>query len=96
MELVKAISFLLLLLTATMLPTPHTDAAKIRVAVSYGMIAAPIEDVGRGVIQVVELLPPNVEPHEYSLSPALVAEASQADIIVISGHLSWELDLAQR
>jgi len=44
----------------------------------------------------VQLLPPNVEPHEYSLAPALISEASQADILVISGHLSWELDLAQQ
>jgi len=78
------------------LKTRATVASPIRVAVSYGAIAAPIEDVGRDLIQVVELLPPNVEPHEYSLAPALVSEASQADILVISGHLSWELDLAQQ
>jgi len=75
---------------------PNVDAPKIRVAVSYGMIAAPIEDVGRNVIDLVELLPPNVEPHEYSLAPGLVSEASHADILVISGHLNWELDLAQQ
>lgn len=100
----RAAPLLLVLLLLAWFPVSNADplktrvivASPIRVAVSYGMIAAPIEDVGRGVIQVVELLPPNVEPHEYSLSPALVAEASQADIIVISGHLSWELDLAQQ
>jgi ABC-type Zn uptake system ZnuABC Zn-binding protein ZnuA len=95
-ELVKAIPFLLVLLTAAMLPAPNAEAAKIRVAVSYGMIAAPVEDVGRGVIELVELLPPNVEPHEYSLAPGLISEATRADILVISGHLSWELNLAQQ
>ena len=96
MEPVKAIPFLLVLLTAAMLPTPNAEAAKIRVVVSYGMIAAPVEDIGRNVIELVELLPPNVEPHEYSLAPGLVSEASHADILVISGHLNWELDLAQQ
>jgi ABC-type Zn uptake system ZnuABC Zn-binding protein ZnuA len=96
MEPVKAIPFLLVLLTAAMLPTPNAEAAKIRVAVSYGMIAAPVEDIGRNVIELVELLPPNVEPHEYSLAPGLISEASHADILVISGHLNWELDLAQQ
>jgi len=89
-------SLLLILLAVARLPSSNADASKIRVAVSYGMIAAPIEDVGRDVVEVVQLLPPNVEPHEYSLAPGLVSEASQADILVISGHLNWELDLAQQ
>lgn len=92
----KAVPLLLVLLAAAILPSSNADASKIRVAISYGLIAAPIEDVGRGVIEVVQLLPPNVEPHEYSLAPNLVSEASQADILVISGHLKWELDLAQQ
>ena len=102
----KAIPFLIVLLLLAGLPVscadmPHTRVIvgvqiPIRVAVSYGMIATPIEDIGRNVIELVELLPPNVEPHDYSLSPGLVSEAAKADILVISGHLSWELDLAQQ
>ena len=93
---VKAMPLLLILLAVARFPLSNADVTKIRVAVSYGVIATPVEDVGRDMIEVVQLLPPNVEPHEYSLAPSLVSEASQADILVISGHLSWELDLAQQ
>jgi len=92
----KRAALLVIMVIAVLSPISNSDTSKIRVAVSYGMISAPIKDIGGDLIEVTELLPPSVEPHDYSLSPSLVSEASNSDILVISGHLKWELDLSQQ
>lgn len=78
------------------LPPSYANSPVVAVAVSYGMIAGPVKEVGGDLVNVIVLLPPTIDPHEYSLVPSIVSEAMKADLLVISGHLKWELDLSSQ
>ncbi|RLG07329.1 MAG: hypothetical protein DRN65_03715 [Thaumarchaeota archaeon] len=66
---------------------------QVKVAVTMPVLGAIVEDIGGEHVQVVSLLPPNVDPHSYEPSVEKVLESiSKASLIVMSGpsHLPLE------
>ncbi len=65
----------------------------VKVAVTMPVLGAIVEEVGGESVQVVSLLPPNVDPHSYEPGvEAVLGSISGASLIVMSGpsHLPLE------
>ncbi|MFW9888880.1 MAG: metal ABC transporter substrate-binding protein [Candidatus Thorarchaeota archaeon] len=65
----------------------------LKVAVSIAPLAGLVNEVGRSYIDITVMLPEGIEPHAASLSPEAIAAAEDADLLVLTGHFSWEADL---
>ncbi|MFX0056447.1 MAG: metal ABC transporter substrate-binding protein [Candidatus Hermodarchaeota archaeon] len=65
----------------------------LRVAVSIAPLAGLVNEVGGSYIDTYVMLPEGIEPHAASLSPEALAAAEEADLLVLTGHFSWEEDL---
>jgi ABC-type Zn uptake system ZnuABC Zn-binding protein ZnuA len=95
----KEISFALLgFLVVTSLAglAPETTAQSqpvLKVAVSISPLAGLANEVGGSYIDTSVMLPEGIDPHAASLSPEAIAAAEEADLLVLTGHFSWEEDL---
>ncbi|AEC52067.1 hypothetical protein PNA2_1151 [Pyrococcus sp. NA2] len=65
------------------------------VVVSLPSIASIIQEALGESVEVVYLVPPGVEPHQYQLSPEQVSLLRRADVIVTTGHLPAELKIEE-
>lgn len=65
----------------------------VKVAVSISAMATVVAPILLPEDNLTVLLPPNVEPHSFTLDPVTLERALQADIIVTSGHIGWETQL---
>ena len=65
----------------------------VKVAVSISAMATVVAPILLPEDNLTVLLPPNVEPHSFTLDPVTLGKALQADIIVTSGHIGWETQL---
>ncbi|MFX1260845.1 MAG: metal ABC transporter substrate-binding protein [Promethearchaeota archaeon] len=65
----------------------------LEVAVSIAPLAGLVNRVGGSYIYTSVMLPEGIEPHAASLSPEAIAAAEEADLLVLTGHFSWEDDL---
>jgi ABC-type Zn uptake system ZnuABC Zn-binding protein ZnuA len=66
------------------------------VAVSVPTLAGIIADVGGAMIHVSVLLEQQVDPHSFTVTPAIIAAADAADLLVFTGHYHWEEDIANQ
>ncbi|MEM2122294.1 MAG: metal ABC transporter substrate-binding protein [Candidatus Bathyarchaeia archaeon] len=62
----------------------------IQVAVSIGSLSLLVEAVGGDHISTVELVPQGMDPHEFLVTPEAVGKASEASLVVVTGHIGWE------
>ncbi len=65
------------------------------VAVSISGILPLVRPIAGERADVVVLLPSGVEAHRYTLKPDVVEKALKADLIVHTGHIPWEVELAE-
>ncbi len=61
------------------------DTQKIQVVAAFFPLADFARSVGREYVQVTQIVPDGVEPHEYEPSPQDVAVLMSADILVVNG-----------
>jgi ABC-type Zn uptake system ZnuABC Zn-binding protein ZnuA len=66
------------------------------VAVSIAPLAGIVERVGGAHVETFILLPEGVEPHAAQLPTESVEAANNADLLVFTGHFSWEENLADQ
>lgn len=59
--------------------------AKLRVVATTTQVADFVRNVGGDRVQLTQLLKPNVDPHDYEVSPADVQAISRADAVVENG-----------
>ncbi|MFX1475076.1 MAG: metal ABC transporter substrate-binding protein [Promethearchaeota archaeon] len=87
----------LLLLVFTAMGGLHRSTAQttpaLRAAVSIQPMAGIVREVGGAQTAITVLLPEGVEPHAFSLTPAVIEAANAADLLVLTGHFTWEEDL---
>jgi len=78
---------------------PQTSA-ETTPALNIGVSIQPIAGIVRGVggvqTAISVLLPEGIEPHAFTLTPAVIAVANSADFLVLSGHFTWEEELANQ
>ncbi|AEH25557.1 metal ABC transporter solute-binding protein, Zn/Mn family [Pyrococcus yayanosii] len=81
------VTFMFALLLGFVAPV---SAEKPLVVVSLPPLAEIIKEALGEQIEVVYLVPPGVEPHQYQLSPDQVKLLEEAEVIVTTGHLPAE------
>ncbi len=73
---------------AMLAPACRTDAAgadRALVAASFYPLEWIAQQVGGGAIEVAEMTPPGVEPHDLELTPSQVKTLAQADLVLFIG-----------
>lgn len=58
------------------------EGDRLRIQASFYPLAWIAEQIGGDAVQVSSLTPPGTEPHDLELSPAAVADLSEADLVV--------------
>lgn len=69
---------------------------KIRVAVTLEVLKPLVSAVAGDAGDVYSVVPEEAEPHSFTLTPSVVRDALNSDLIVITGHMEWEEDLVKR
>lgn len=76
---------------------PPTASAQeepnLQIAVAISPLGGIVERVGGGYLDISVILPEGVEPHASQLPIEAVESASQADLLVFTGHFPWEEQL---
>ncbi|MGC8849967.1 MAG: metal ABC transporter substrate-binding protein [Candidatus Bathyarchaeia archaeon] len=68
----------------------ETQGRPIQVAVSIGSLSLLVAAAGGEHVSTVELVPQGMDPHEFSVTPEAVRRASQASLVLVTGHIGWE------
>ncbi len=68
----------------------------LRVAASITPFGSLVSEVGGNLVETTVLLPEGVEPHAFSPTPQIIQAAEDADLLVFTGHFSWEQDIASQ
>ena len=74
-----------LLATGLLLAADAAAAKTLNVVASFTVLADVVREVGGDHINVVSLVPPNGDPHEFEPSPDDVKAIKAADLVVVSG-----------
>jgi len=78
-------------------PFANTQSEPIlHVAVSLDSLGGIVNAVGQDNVGIAVLLPEGVEPHAIQLPQSAIESASSADLLVVTGHFPWEVDLANQ
>ncbi|CAB50430.1 metal ABC transporter solute-binding protein, Zn/Mn family [Pyrococcus abyssi] len=86
---------ILIMFTLTLLLPPSMAQEKPLVVTSLPAIASIIREAFGDSVNVVYLVPPGVEPHQYQLSPSQIELLRKADVIVTTGHLPAEMKIQE-
>ncbi len=68
----------------------------LTIAVSVTPLAGIAEKVGGGYNAITTILPEGVEPHAAQLPQDAVNAANDADLLILTGHFSWEDNLLEQ
>jgi zinc transport system substrate-binding protein len=74
--------------------SPSTGSTKPRVVVGLYPYEFVVEQVGSGLVDIVNLTAPGAEPHDLELTAKQVAEVGQADLVVFQRGLQPAFDAA--
>lgn len=77
---------LALLLGATACGTKPSSHGRKRVVAAFYPLAYAAEETGGTKVQVTNLTPPGVEPHDLEATPADVQALRAADVVLLLGH----------
>jgi ABC-type Zn uptake system ZnuABC Zn-binding protein ZnuA len=94
----KDIHTIIMLIMIATLMTFNVEGSlgKIKIAVSIGVLKNIVEEIGGNRVEVFSIVPPNVEPHTFTITPQVIYQASTARLIVIDGHMDWEMKLVEQ
>ena len=68
---------------------------KLKIAASIEPLALIVKEIVGRYGDVVVLLPPGVEPHEFQLTREVIDKVKGCDLIVHTGHCGFELKLVE-
>ena len=88
-----AITLLILILLSS--ATVMCVGRKLKIAVSIEPLALIVKEIVGEYGDVVVLLPPGVEPHEFQLTREVIDKVKGCDLIVHTGHCGFELKLVE-
>ncbi len=75
-------------------PTVVQETSGVTVVVTFPSLKHDVEALTCQQDRVYSLLPPNVDPHDYQLTPNDVKILKQADLIISTAHTPFELRIA--
>lgn len=88
-RILSSISLLLLIVVATSTPTLNAKD-KILVAASTPTFKSIVEYIGGDRVEAFSIIPEGAEPHLFQFKPEIVEEISKAELLVLTGHFSFE------
>jgi zinc/manganese transport system substrate-binding protein len=68
----------------------------LHVAVSVPSLAGIVEEIASPLAAVSTLLDAQTDPHTFTVTPAILSAANDADLLIFTGHFHWEEDLANQ
>jgi zinc transport system substrate-binding protein len=84
---VRIVPILLLVLVGACAPGRAADnSGRLTVVAGFYPLAYAAERVGGGLVDVHNLTPPGVEPHDLELTPNEIAEIDQAEVVLYLGR----------
>jgi len=87
---------IVLLLIASFIPLTGASEEKPLVVASIAPIASIVQDAFGDAVEVVYLIPPGANPHEYQMTADQIELLRRADVIVTTGgHLPMEKKIAE-
>ncbi|QDA31299.1 ABC transporter substrate-binding protein [Thermococcus indicus] len=90
------ITLILLTATAGLIPFAGASSEKPLVVTSIAPIASIVQDAFGDSVDVVYIIPPGADPHEYQLTASQIELLRKADVIVTTGgHLPVEKKIAE-
>lgn len=69
---------------------------KVRVSVTMDVLRSILFPLVEGVGEVKSIVPEEAEPHSFTLTPSVVKDVLNSDLIVVTGHMEWETDLVKQ
>lgn len=94
LNIIMAVSIIITSLFESPVFNQQTDV--IRILVTMDMLKLLVSPIVGGRGEVVSIVPEGVEPHGFTLTPGVIRVALNSDLIVITGHMEWEMDLVER
>ncbi|WP_440059120.1 metal ABC transporter substrate-binding protein [Thermogladius sp. 4427co] len=90
------IILLTMILLALVIPTVEAGAGNgLHIIVTFPGLVYDLKNIVCGNDVVESLIPPGVDPHEYSLTTGDVEKLQAADLIVSTGHTGFELKIEE-
>ncbi len=86
MKIVLVLFLGILLIGAGCGNTASSSNGKKRVVAAFYPLAFVAETIGGPTVEVTNLTPPGVEPHDLEASPGDVQEVQSADLVLLLGH----------
>ena len=77
------------------LNTSFCKNEKIKIAVSIDALRLILKPIVEPYAEIIVLLPEEVDPHLFQASPNIIEAAEQSDLIVCTGHFSFEYKVVQ-
>ncbi len=69
---------------------------KIRIVVTLDILQTIVSPILGDMGEIYPIISGGVEPHSFTLTPSIIREALNSDLIVITGHMNWEKELVER
>src|SRR6266496_2235932 len=66
--------------------SPNRGDGKLTVVAGFYPLAEAAHEVGGDLVEIRNLTPPGVEPHDLELTPSEIAAIQSADIVLYLGH----------
>lgn len=79
-------SFLIGATLASLFVAAPCEAKVLKVVASFSILGDVVKQIGGEHVEVLSLVPPNGDPHEFEPAPDHARELKRADIAFISGH----------
>lgn len=70
--------------------------SKIKVAVTIDALKPFVTAILGSVGEVYSIVPEDVEPHGFTITPNVIRDSLNSDLIVTTGHMEWENDLVEQ
>lgn len=97
----KKISLMIVLTMIVLVPNIiqsniEGNLGKIMVATSLGVIKNIVKRIGGSRVEVFSIIPSNIEPHQFTLTPQIISQVLNSNLIIIDGHFEWEYKLIEQ
>lgn len=78
------------------IPTIAQREERVRVAVTIDILKPIVYSIMGNIGEVYSIVPEEAEPHGFTLTPSVIRDALNSDLIVITGHMEWEEELVKQ
>ncbi|MBS7618436.1 metal ABC transporter substrate-binding protein [Candidatus Bathyarchaeota archaeon] len=69
---------------------------EIRVVVTLDILQTIVSPILGDMGEVYPIISGDVEPHSFTLTPSIIQNTLNSDLIVITGHIDWEKELVEK